>query len=126
MSVSGFQNPVSANQRRASAVSAVFIRAQRLAALEEAAQVQATGAAHLDQRELGHVVLGHRALDDGHRARAVQHHRDHLPGFHELREGARLVVRPRAAHPVGVFLHGVLDLLGALQPVHEVDPPGVG
>src|SRR5262245_32378203 len=36
-----------------------------LAVLEEAAQVQAAGPAHLDRRELGHVVLGHRALDDG-------------------------------------------------------------
>ena len=37
----------------------------RLAALEEAAQVQAAGAAHLDERELGHVVLADRALHRG-------------------------------------------------------------
>ena len=34
--------------------------------LEESTERDASGAAHLDQRELGHVAIGDRAFDDRH------------------------------------------------------------
>src|SRR5437870_2964213 len=57
---------------------------ERLAVLEEAAERHAPGAAHLDERELRHVVVHHRALDDGDLTRAVEDDGDHLPRLDEL------------------------------------------
>src|SRR5262249_14525849 len=91
---------------------------ERAAALEEAAERQPARAAHLDQRELSHVVLVGRALDDGDLARAVEHDGYHLPGLDELAEALGLVAGPHAARPVRVFLDRVLGL-GRLLPAIE-------
>src|SRR3989442_5780950 len=73
---------------------------ERLAALEEAAEGHAAGAAHLDEGELRHVVVDHGTLDEGDLARAVEDHGDHLPRLDELGEAPRLVARPDPTRPV--------------------------
>src|SRR5262249_1518744 len=90
------------------------------AALEEAAERQPARAAHLDHRELGHVVLVGRALDDRDLARAVEHDGYHLPGLDELAQALGLVASPHAARPVRVFLDRVLELGRLLQAIEEI------
>src|SRR5207244_3143555 len=93
---------------------------ERLAALEEAAEGHAAGAAHLDEGELRHVVVDHGTLDEGDLARAVEDHGDHLPRLDELGEAPRLVARPDPTRPVGVLLDGVLELGRLLEAIEDV------
>src|SRR5882672_10022710 len=95
-------------------------------ALEEAAEGETAGAARLDQRELRHVLVADRPLDDRRHARAVEHERHLLPWLHEVRERVRRVARPGAGQEVRILLHRVRDLRGLLQAIEDVDAAAVG
>src|SRR5438105_7405116 len=95
-------------------------------ALEEAAEGETAGAARLDQRELRHVLVANRPLDDRRHARAVEHERHLLPRLHEVRERVRRVARPRAGQEVRILLHRGRDLRGLLQAIEHVDAAADG
>ena len=97
-----------------------------LTAAQGAAEGQAAGAPQLDQGELRHVVVEHRALDDGGDAGAIEDERDGLPRVDELAEGAGRIAGPGAGQEVGIFLHGVGDLAGLLEAVEQIDGRAVG
>src|SRR5439155_1604304 len=96
------------------------------AVFEEAAKPDAPGAAHLDERELRHRVVGHGPLDDRDLARAVEDDGDHLPRLDELGEAPGLVARPDAARPVGVLLDRVLELPRLLEAIEDVGGLAIG